>query len=44
MRIPRRTLISGLCATALSLFVGCKKKQPDGSTVGNLCGDGDRLG
>jgi len=38
MRIPRRTLISGLCATALSLFVGCKKKQPDGSTAGNASG------
>ena len=38
MRIPRRTLISGLCATALSLFVGCKKKQSDGSTAGNALG------
>jgi len=38
MRIPRRTLISGLCATALSLFVGCKKKQPDGSAAGNASG------
>jgi len=38
MRIPRRTLISGLCATALSVSVGCKKKQADGGATGNAGG------
>jgi len=35
MRIPRRAVISGLCAAALDLTVGCKKKPNDSSASGD---------
>jgi branched-chain amino acid transport system substrate-binding protein len=35
MRIPRRTLISELCAAAMVLAVGCKKKPGDASAAGD---------
>jgi branched-chain amino acid transport system substrate-binding protein len=34
MRIPRRTLISGLCAAALASAISCKKPAPDSSPGG----------
>jgi branched-chain amino acid transport system substrate-binding protein len=35
MRIPRRTLISELCAAAMVLAVGCKKNSGDASAAGD---------
>jgi branched-chain amino acid transport system substrate-binding protein len=35
MRIPRRTLISGMCAAAMGLPFGCKKKPGDGNASGD---------
>jgi branched-chain amino acid transport system substrate-binding protein len=35
MRIPRRTLITGLSAAAMVLTIGCKKKAGDGAVSGD---------
>src|SRR5438309_11839948 len=35
MRIPRRTLITGLSAAAMVLTIGCKKKAGDGAASSN---------
>jgi branched-chain amino acid transport system substrate-binding protein len=43
MRIPRRTLISGLGAAAMTVAVGCKKKEGEASSAGTTAAESSEI-